>query len=103
MDAFNNVQLHMTKSCRSKLHDRNQLWKKAHEVSGGLCRDDLLSFQEYKMPMPDSLSGLFSLISDHPQRSSIISWLAVFVCVLFCIGCCCGRVTKRVHRELKNR
>lgn len=38
-----------------------------------------------------------------PSKNYMILVLALSVCVLFLVGLLCGRITKRVTRELKDR
>ena len=38
-----------------------------------------------------------------PSKNYILFMIAVSVCVLFLVGLLCGRITKRVTRELKDR
>jgi Golgi apparatus protein 1 len=89
VDALRNPQSPITSNCRSKLTERNKLWQIAHS--------------EYQMKLPESWSDLASAIAQHPQRSSILTWFGVGLLILLLIGCCCGRLSKRTHQELKNR
>ncbi|CAJ0586700.1 unnamed protein product, partial [Mesorhabditis spiculigera] len=89
ISASESTTVKLTQSCKTKLHERNQLWMKAHS--------------EYQMAMPETFGEFVEIIRDHPQRNSLLSWLALFILVILVLGCCCGRATKRVARELKNR
>uniref|UniRef100_A0A0N5ASS7 Golgi apparatus protein 1 n=1 Tax=Syphacia muris TaxID=451379 RepID=A0A0N5ASS7_9BILA len=76
----------MTEECRKLLEIRS-------ELSIKLQKDNL----------PNSIADLFSAVNSHPRRTSILAWFSGFILVLFFIGCCCGRASKRIRRELKNR
>ena len=53
--------------------------------------------------LPQNLGELAQLALASPQRNSMASILFGFVFLLFVAGLCCGRVTKRVRREIKDR
>lgn len=107
VDALRSPQSALTSNCRAKLTERNKLWQIAHS--------------EYQMKLPESWSDLANAIAQHPQRSSILTWYIVYLIfniyliknyflrfgvgllILLLIGCCCGRLSKRTHQELKNR
>uniref|UniRef100_A0A915LE40 Golgi apparatus protein 1 n=2 Tax=Meloidogyne incognita group TaxID=654580 RepID=A0A915LE40_MELJA len=89
VDALRNPQSALSSVCREKLTERNKLWQIAHS--------------EYQMKLPESWSDLANAIAQHPQRSSILTWFGVGLLILLLVGCCCGRLSKRTHQELKNR
>uniref|UniRef100_A0A915AS27 Golgi apparatus protein 1 n=1 Tax=Parascaris univalens TaxID=6257 RepID=A0A915AS27_PARUN len=89
MDAMKNPSTRMSPTCRNKLVERNELWMRAHN--------------EHALMMPESFADVVQIVSVHPQRTSLLMWFAGFVFVLLAVGCCCGRATKRIKRELKNR
>ncbi|GMR35933.1 hypothetical protein PMAYCL1PPCAC_06128 [Pristionchus mayeri] len=89
MDALEAKNPMMTQPCIAKLNDRNKLWKKAHD--------------DYNMGLPGSFNELVAAIDAHPQKVSILGWLGGIVFLLFLIGCCCGRATKKAAYELKVR
>lgn len=89
MDAAESSNAQMTPTCRNMLADRNKLWMKAH--------------QQYQMVLPESWHEVYTLVSNHPHKTSLLGWLAGVVFFILLVGCCCGRVTKRTHMELKNR
>lgn len=78
-----NVQLE--DACRGKLEERQQLWKQ------------VLKEQQ----APEDLSDLASLVQDSPSKHYFLTLIAMVFIVIFVGGLCCGRVTKRVARELK--
>jgi hypothetical protein len=79
----------MSQSCRAKLGDRKKLWDVAHD--------------EYKMEFPETWAEIYDVVSNHPHRWSILTYIGMFLLVILFVGCCCGRITKRTHQELKNR
>ncbi|VDN05170.1 unnamed protein product [Thelazia callipaeda] len=89
LDALKNVKSRLSSACRDKLTERNSLWNKAHT--------------EQQMILPESFGEIVNIIASHPQRTSLLTWFGGLVLLLFLIGCCCGRATKRIKRELKNR
>ncbi|CAI4232920.1 unnamed protein product [Auanema sp. JU1783] len=89
MDAAESSNAQLTPGCRNKLVDRNRLWMKAHK--------------EFEMVLPDSWHDVVELIQTHPNKISLLGWLGGVIFFLFIFGCCCGRLTKRTHYELKNR
>ncbi|CAJ0931783.1 unnamed protein product, partial [Mesorhabditis belari] len=89
MDLREISSIKMNPECATKLHERHQLWQKAHA--------------EYQMALPETFGELIDVIRDHPNKTSLLSWFALFIVVILLLGCCCGRATKRVARELKNR
>jgi hypothetical protein len=89
VDALKNPQISLSSGCRIKLTERNKLWQVAHS--------------EYQMKLPETWSDLATVIAQHPQRTSILTWFGFGLVALLLVGCCCGRLTKRTHQELKNR
>jgi hypothetical protein len=55
------------------------------------------------MEMPQNLADFAELVVFSPARNSLLTYLTLAVFILFIIGCCCGRATKRIKQELKNR
>ncbi|KAF8362128.1 hypothetical protein PRIPAC_89051, partial [Pristionchus pacificus] len=89
MDALEARNPMMTQPCIAKLNDRNKLWKKAHD--------------DYNVGLPNSFNELVSALEAHPQKVSILGWMGGIIFLLFLIGCCCGRATKKAAYELKVR
>ncbi|CAB3405076.1 unnamed protein product [Caenorhabditis bovis] len=89
MDTTDRNAEGLTRDCKQKLSDRNKLWMKAHA--------------EYQMALPDSFHALANLVMEHPQRNSILGYVAAIVFVILLLGCCCGRASKRQYQEMKNR
>uniref|UniRef100_A0A914H8J5 Golgi apparatus protein 1 n=1 Tax=Globodera rostochiensis TaxID=31243 RepID=A0A914H8J5_GLORO len=89
VDAARNSQVHLSTSCRTKLTERNKLWQVAHD--------------EYRMALPDTWSEAYAVLLNHPQRTSILTWLGIGLLVLLLAGCFLGRYSARAYKELKNR
>ncbi|KAK0393485.1 hypothetical protein QR680_000235 [Steinernema hermaphroditum] len=89
MDVMEVNRLKMEDNCKNKLTERRQLWKVAHD--------------KFQVQLPESWSEVYSVIANHPQRNSLLTYIGLVILVLFVLGCCFGRCTKRTHYELKNR
>ncbi|VDO32757.1 unnamed protein product [Onchocerca flexuosa] len=89
LDSLKSENVKLSPTCRDKLTERNNLWNKA--------------YKEQQIVLPESLAEMVNIVVNHPQRNSLLTWFGAFVLILFFIGCCCGRATKRIKRELKNR
>ncbi|KAI1702818.1 cysteine rich repeat domain-containing protein [Ditylenchus destructor] len=89
MDAAQVPQITLSSACRNKLTERQKLWNMAHD--------------EYKMALPETWHDVYNIVANHPHRTSILTWVGGILLVLLLLGCCCGRWTKRIHSELKNR
>ena len=51
----------------------------------------------------EGFSDLAAQVMTSPSKDYILLMIALSVCVLFLVGLLCGRITKRVTRELKDR
>lgn len=51
----------------------------------------------------EGFSDLAVQVMTSPSKNYILLVMALSVCVLFLVGLLCGRLTKRVTRELKDR
>ncbi|XP_055341678.1 Golgi apparatus protein 1-like [Paramacrobiotus metropolitanus] len=76
----------LTVQCDSKLKERIEFVKYA-------TKDE---------PM-DNIGQIVDAVVDSPARHYVFAVLGGALCAVLCIGICCGRATKRVRRELKNR
>ncbi|EMP29815.1 Golgi apparatus protein 1, partial [Chelonia mydas] len=56
-----------------------------------------------KVAPAEGFSDLAMQVMTSPSKNYILSVITVGICVLFLIGLLCGRITKRVTRELKDR
>lgn len=84
IDASHSSNVQLDDACRGKLEERQQLWR-----------------QVLKDKAPEDLSDLASMVQDSPSKHYFLTMIAVVFVVIFVGGLCCGRVTKRVARELK--
>uniref|UniRef100_A0A158Q8S0 Golgi apparatus protein 1 n=1 Tax=Elaeophora elaphi TaxID=1147741 RepID=A0A158Q8S0_9BILA len=89
LDSLKNENLKLSPTCRNKLTERNNLWNKA--------------YRERQIALPESFDEMVNVVVSHPQRNSLLTWFGAFILILFLVGCCCGRATKRIKREMKNR
>lgn len=62
--------------------------------------DTNVSFQ---VAPADGFSDLAMQVMTSPSKNYILSVISGSICILFLIGLMCGRITKRVTRELKDR
>ncbi|XP_067651519.1 Golgi apparatus protein 1-like isoform X2 [Haliotis asinina] len=76
----------MSDKCRTMLHNRKEMWEYAAQVA------PIEGFQE-----------IYTQISDSPAKFYILGVLTAVVCMIFVFGIGCGRVTKRVRAEMKNK
>lgn len=51
----------------------------------------------------EGFSDLAMQVLTSPSKNYILSVISMGICVLFLVGLMCGRITKRVTRELKDR
>ncbi|KAH9509535.1 glycogenin glucosyltransferase glg1 [Bulinus truncatus] len=76
----------LTRNCKEMLKRRKDLWEYAAKVAPAE------SFQE-----------LYEQISLSPSRNYFFAILFTIIGVIFIVGLSCGRVTKRLRAELKNK
>lgn len=55
------------------------------------------------LAIPSDLGGFAELISVSPARNYLLTILLIVVFIIFVFGLCCGRATKRIRAEMKNR
>ncbi|ELT94856.1 hypothetical protein CAPTEDRAFT_177499 [Capitella teleta] len=84
--ALENDKVRLQKPCRDMLSNRVKMWEYAVKVAP-----------------PDDMSDLFVQITSSPVRHHFFAAFLSVIGVIFIFGLCCGRVTKRVKREMKNR
>ncbi|ESO98200.1 hypothetical protein LOTGIDRAFT_114272 [Lottia gigantea] len=72
--------------CHKLLSNRKQMWEYAAQVAP-----------------PESFQEVYESITQSPAKTYFLGVLAAVVALIFIIGISCGRVTKRVRAELKNR
>lgn len=78
--------------------DQCQGW----ESQGKHCLAQLFP-SVFQVAPAEGFSDLAMQVMTSPSKNYILSVITVGICVLFLIGLMCGRITKRVTRELKDR
>nr|KAG5690596.1 hypothetical protein BaRGS_022600 [Batillaria attramentaria] len=76
----------MTGPCREMLSKRKEMWEYAAQVAP-----------------PESFGEIYESIVQSPAKNYFVAILFTVVGVIFIVGLTCGRVTKRVRAELKNK
>ncbi|XP_062861293.1 Golgi apparatus protein 1b [Trichomycterus rosablanca] len=86
MDALQDKRVRLQPECKKRLQDRIDMWGYAAKVAPAEGFADL-AFQ----------------VMTSPSKNYLLLVMAVVICTLFLMGLVCGRITKRVTRELKDR
>ena len=77
---------HLTKDCKEKLKKRKEMWELAARIA----------------PV-ETLAEIVETIQLSPNRNYFAIVLFSCLAVIFMFGLCCGRVTKRLKRQVKDR
>ena len=76
----------LTKHCKEMVEIRREMWSYAAQ------------------PAPlQSVAEVASIVNESPIKTTVLLLMFAAVFMSICIGCVCGRATKRVQREMKNR
>uniref|UniRef100_A0A8C0WDH2 Golgi apparatus protein 1 n=1 Tax=Castor canadensis TaxID=51338 RepID=A0A8C0WDH2_CASCN len=86
MEALEDKRVRLQPECKKRLNDRIEMWSYAAKVAPA-----------------DGFSDLAMQVMTSPSKNYILSVISGSICILFLIGLMCGRITKRVTRELKDR
>ncbi|XP_066493030.1 Golgi apparatus protein 1 [Tiliqua scincoides] len=86
MEALEDKRVRLQPECKKRLNDRIEMWSYAAKVAPA-----------------EGFSDLAMQVLTSPSKNYILSVISMGICVLFLIGLMCGRITKRVTRELKDR
>uniref|UniRef100_A0A669ENC9 Golgi apparatus protein 1 n=1 Tax=Oreochromis niloticus TaxID=8128 RepID=A0A669ENC9_ORENI len=86
MEALQDKRVRLQPECKKRLQDRIDMWSYAAKVAPA-----------------EGFSDLAVQVMTSPSKNYILFMIALSVCVLFLVGLLCGRITKRVTRELKDR
>uniref|UniRef100_A0A8C9RCB1 Golgi apparatus protein 1 n=1 Tax=Scleropages formosus TaxID=113540 RepID=A0A8C9RCB1_SCLFO len=86
MEALGDKRVRLQPECKKRLQDRIDMWSYAAKVAPA-----------------EGFSDLAMQVMISPSKNYILFMIALCVCVLFMVGLLCGRITKRVTRELKDR
>jgi len=81
-----NIAPHMTKDCKEKLRKRKEMWELAARIA----------------PV-ETLAEIGDSILSSPHRNYFAVVLFGCLAFIFTFGLLCGRVTKRLHRQVKDR
>uniref|UniRef100_A0A096MG29 Golgi apparatus protein 1 n=1 Tax=Poecilia formosa TaxID=48698 RepID=A0A096MG29_POEFO len=86
MEALQDKRIRLQPECKKRLQDRIDMWSYAAKVAPA-----------------EGFSDLAVQVMTSPSKNYILLMMALSVCILFLVGLLCGRITKRVTRELKDR
>eukprot|EP00064_Thunnus_orientalis_P021196 superscaffoldBa00006285_g21353 len=86
MEALQDKRVRLQPECKKRLQDRIDMWSYAAKVAPA-----------------EGFSDLAVQVMMSPSKNYILLMIALSVCILFLVGLLCGRITKRVTRELKDR
>uniref|UniRef100_A0A3P9KDK4 Golgi apparatus protein 1 n=1 Tax=Oryzias latipes TaxID=8090 RepID=A0A3P9KDK4_ORYLA len=86
MEALQVKRVRLQPECKKRLQDRIDMWSYAAKVAPA-----------------EGFSDLAVQVMTSPSKNYLLFMVALSVCVLFLVGLLCGRITKRVTRELKDR
>ncbi|XP_060924891.1 Golgi apparatus protein 1-like isoform X1 [Limanda limanda] len=86
LEALQDKRIRLQPECKKRLQDRIDMWSYAAKVAPA-----------------EGFSDLALQVMTSPSKNYILLMISVSVCILFLVGLLCGRITKRVTRELKNR
>ncbi len=83
---FKDSKFKLERKCEKQLKTRMEMYNKALKI----------------VPL-DGVQDLFTQVSLSPHRNYFILLVFTFFSCIFVVGLCCGRVTKKVRREYKDR
>ncbi|XP_073709980.1 Golgi apparatus protein 1b isoform X2 [Misgurnus anguillicaudatus] len=86
IEALQDKQVRLQPDCKKRLQDRIDMWSYAAKVAPA-----------------EGFSDLAVQVMTSPSKNYILFIITLSVSVLFLVGLLCGRITKRVTRELKDR
>ncbi|XP_060893041.1 Golgi apparatus protein 1-like isoform X1 [Labrus mixtus] len=86
MEALQDKRVRLQPECKKRLQDRIDMWSYAAKVAPA-----------------EGFSDLAMQVMTSPSKNYILTVIGAGVAVLFLMGLLCGRITKRVTQELKDR
>ncbi|XP_071497848.1 Golgi apparatus protein 1-like [Diadema antillarum] len=86
LETLDDKTVRLQPDCRRMLAERKEMWEFAAKVA----------------PAEDFLD-IFNQIRNSPSHNYFMLVIVSFIGMLFFCGLCCGRATKRVRQELKNK
>uniref|UniRef100_A0A8B9KLL2 Golgi apparatus protein 1 n=1 Tax=Astyanax mexicanus TaxID=7994 RepID=A0A8B9KLL2_ASTMX len=85
MEALQDKRVRLQPECKKRLQDRIDMWSYAAKVAPA-----------------EGFSDLAVQVMTSPSKNYILFMIVLAICTLFLVGLLCGRITKRVTRELKD-
>uniref|UniRef100_A0A8B9RNC9 Golgi apparatus protein 1 n=1 Tax=Astyanax mexicanus TaxID=7994 RepID=A0A8B9RNC9_ASTMX len=86
MEALQDKRVRLQPECKKRLQDRIDMWSYAAKVAPA-----------------EGFSDLAGQVLSSPAKNYILTTMGMCVVLLFLMGLLCGRITKRVTQELKDR
>ncbi|XP_013408738.1 Golgi apparatus protein 1 isoform X2 [Lingula anatina] len=86
LTALDDRTIRLTKHCRILLQQRVDLWEYAAKIAP-----------------PETAADLWDQVMGSPSRNHFLLIIFAVISVMFIGGLCCGRVTKRVTAQAKNK
>nr|XP_046191803.1 Golgi apparatus protein 1-like [Oncorhynchus gorbuscha] len=86
LESLQDKKVRLQPECKKRLQDRMDMWSYAAKVAPA-----------------EGFSDLAMQVMISPSKNYILFIISLGVIVLFLVGLLCGRITKRVTRELKDR
>uniref|UniRef100_A0A674C106 Golgi apparatus protein 1 n=1 Tax=Salmo trutta TaxID=8032 RepID=A0A674C106_SALTR len=86
LESLQDKRVRLQPECKKRLQDRMDMWSYAAKVAPA-----------------EGFSDLALQVMTSPSKNYILFIISLGVIVLFLVGLLCGRITKRVTRELKDR
>ncbi|KRY36921.1 Golgi apparatus protein 1 -like protein [Trichinella spiralis] len=90
LSAAQSSNARLSDECRSKLQDRQLIWAKAIK-------------ERRDVRPPETVVEFAHFVAGSPARSSLLIALMMCLLIFFACGMLCGRITRRIRRDLKNR
>lgn len=111
METLQDKRVRLQPECKKRLQDRIDMWSYAAKVKGVLSAAPGVDPSCYtcrplsglQVAPAEGFSDLAVQVMTSPSKNYILLVITLSVCVLFLVGLICGRLTKRVTRELKDR
>uniref|UniRef100_A0AAY4CC88 Golgi apparatus protein 1 n=1 Tax=Denticeps clupeoides TaxID=299321 RepID=A0AAY4CC88_9TELE len=86
MEALQDKRVRLQPECKKRLQDRIEMWSYAARAAPA-----------------DGFSDLTEEVLSSPAKNYILSMMGMAITLLFLMGLLCGRITKRVTQQLKDR
>uniref|UniRef100_A0A667YN86 Golgi apparatus protein 1 n=1 Tax=Myripristis murdjan TaxID=586833 RepID=A0A667YN86_9TELE len=86
MEALQDKRVRLQPECKKRLQDRIDMWSYAAKIAPA-----------------EGFSDLAMQVMTSPSKNYILAVIGLGVALLFLMGLLCGRITKRVTQELKDR